>query len=72
MKRLIVTIIVAIMTISLTGCTFVKEYHRGRPHHEVIITRPMHPPVRHERRHRSYAGRHFEKRGRPGSRRMHD
>ncbi len=72
MKRLIVTIIVAIMTIPLTGCTFVREYHRSYPHREVIVTRPVHPPVRHERRHRSYAGPHFEKRPQPGPRRMHD
>ncbi|NQT00740.1 MAG: hypothetical protein HQ580_01810 [Planctomycetes bacterium] len=72
MKRLIVTIIVAILTISLSGCTFVREFRRGRPHHEVIVTRPVHPPVRYERRHRPYAQRQFERRHNPGPRRMHD
>ena len=68
MKRLIVTIIVAIMTISLSGCSFVREYHRGHPTHEVIVTRPVHPPVRHDRWHRPYARRHFERRHHPGPR----
>jgi hypothetical protein len=72
MKRLIVTIIVAIMTISLSGCTFVREYRRGRPHHEVIVTRPVHPPVIHRPRHRPYARQHVERRHPPEPGRWHD
>ncbi len=72
MKTLIVTIIAAILAISLSGCSFVREYHRGHPTHEVIVTRPVHPPVIYERSHRPYAGRHFERRQHPGSRRWHD
>lgn len=73
MKTLIVTIIAAILTISLTGCTFVREYRRGHPHHEVIVTSPRHRPVvRYERWHRPYARRHFERRHHHGSRRWHD
>ena len=77
MKTLIVTIIAAILTISLSGCSFVREYYRGRPHHEVIVTSPRHVPVRHvpvrhERSHRPYARRHVERRQYPGSRRWHD
>lgn len=72
MKTLIVTIIAAILTISVSGCSFVREYHRGRPHHEVIVTSPRRVPVRYERRHRPYARRQFETRQHPGPRRMHD
>jgi hypothetical protein len=69
MKTLIVTIIAAILTISLTGCTFVREFHHARrPHHEVIVTRPWRPPVRH---HRYPAPRHFPERHYPGPGRRH-
>ena len=72
MKTLIVTIIAAIMTISLTGCSFVKEYRRGHSEHEVIVTSPRHVPARHERSHYPYARRHVERRQHPGPRRWHD
>ena len=71
MKRLIVTIIVAILAISLTGCSFVREHYRGRASHEVIVTSPRRLPVRHERWPRPYARRHFERRDYPRFRRMH-
>ncbi len=71
MKRLIVTIIVTIMTISLSGCSFVREYYRGHAHHEVIVTAPRHLPVRHHRWYNPHTHRHFERRHHPGSRRMH-
>ena len=45
MKPLIVTIVIAILAISLTGCTFVREYHRGHASHEVIVTQPRHLPI---------------------------
>jgi hypothetical protein len=38
MKSLIITIIIAILATFITGCTFVKEYHRGYARHEVIAT----------------------------------
>jgi len=64
MKPLIVTIVIAILTMSLTGCTFVREYHRGHARHEVIVTRPRHLPIGpgHPQRpyaHRRMAGRHY-------------
>ncbi|MBN1805360.1 MAG: hypothetical protein JW837_08930 [Sedimentisphaerales bacterium] len=62
MKTLIVTIITAILTLSLTGCTFVREYHRGYAHDEVIVTRPWHPPVGYPR----HAPPHFPGRHHPG------
>ncbi len=71
MKRLIVTIIVAILAISLTGCSFVREHYRGRASNEVIVTSSRHLPVRNERGHRSYARRQFERRDHSGFRRMH-
>ena len=68
MKTLIVTIIAAILTISLTGCTFVREFHHDRrPPREVIVTRPWNPPVRHRAvRHREYVRRQFPERRHPG------
>ena len=77
MKRLIVTIIAVIMTISLSGCSFVREYHRGHSTREVIVTSPRHRPVRHvpvrhKPSHRPYSRRHVERRQHPGSRRWHD
>ncbi|MBW7992824.1 MAG: hypothetical protein FVQ84_22780 [Planctomycetes bacterium] len=73
MKRLIVTIIVAIMTISLSGCSFVREYYRGHSSHEVVVTAPpRHIPVRHHRVHSPYARRHYERRQHHGYRRWHD
>lgn len=73
MKTLIVTIIAAILAISLTGCTFVREYHRGHPTHEVIVTSPpRHLPPRHRPLPRPYAQRHFERRHHPGFWRWHD
>jgi hypothetical protein len=72
MKRLIVTIIVSIMTISLSGCSFVREYYRGHSAHEVIVTAPpRHLPPRPVHRPRPYAHRHFERRHHPGSWRRH-
>lgn len=69
MKTLIVTIIAAILAISLSGCTFVREYHRGYPSHEVIVTSPRHLPPRPAPRHRPYADRRFERQHRPEIRR---
>ncbi|MCP4259777.1 MAG: hypothetical protein GY774_20030 [Planctomycetes bacterium] len=72
MKRLIVTIIVVIMAISLSGCSFVREYHRGHHPQEVIVTAPpRHVPTRPVHRPRPYAHRQFERRHHPGSRRRH-
>ena len=72
MKRLIVTIIVAILTMSVSGCSFVKEYYRGHAHHEVIVTAPpRHLPPRPVHRSRPYARRHHERRHHPGFRRWH-
>ena len=70
MKTLIVTIIAAILAISISGCTFVREYHRGRPTHEVIVTSPPRPlPPRPGPR--PYANRNFERNRHPGFDRRH-
>jgi hypothetical protein len=71
MKPLIVTIILAILTISTTGCTFVREYHRGHARHEVIVTQPRHLPIGPGHPHRHYAWHHMERRPNPRFRRMH-
>jgi uncharacterized protein YceK len=71
MKRLIVTIIVAILAISLSGCSFVREHYRGHASHEVVVTSPRHLPVRHERWRHPYARHHMTRRDHPGFRRMH-
>ncbi|MFZ2148550.1 MAG: hypothetical protein WAV28_15150 [Sedimentisphaerales bacterium] len=61
MKPLIVTIILAILTISLAGCTFVREYHRGYARHEVIVTHPRYLPTRPVRPNHPYAYRDMER-----------
>jgi len=71
MKTLIVTIILVILTISTTGCTFVREYHRGHARHDVIVTHPRHLPIGPGRPHRPYARHHMERRPHPRFRRMH-
>jgi len=72
MKTLIVTIIAAILAISISGCTFVREYHRGHPHHEVIVTSPRPLPPRHRPWPRPYAHRHLSRHRHPRFRRWHD
>ncbi|MHC4433416.1 MAG: hypothetical protein ACYTBS_16375 [Planctomycetota bacterium] len=45
MKRLIVTIILAILAIAIAGCDFTYHevgYHHGHGHGAVIVTRPVH------------------------------
>ncbi len=64
MKSLIITIIIAILAMFITGCTFVKEYHRGYARHEVIVTRPRLP-------HRPYAHHRFERHDHHRFRPMH-
>ena len=64
MKRLIATIILAIIGIAIAGCDFTYQdvgYHHGHGHGAVIVTRP--PVYRHgpHGRHRPpghYPGRH--------------
>jgi len=70
MKPLIVTIILAILTISITGCTFVREYHRGHARNEVIVTHPRHLPIGPEHPHRPYVRHQMERRPNPRFRRM--
>ncbi|MHC4679613.1 MAG: LptM family lipoprotein [Planctomycetota bacterium] len=64
MKRLISTIALVILTISLAGCVVVEEHysHRHGPH-AVIVTRPRplpippHPPrFPHSHHHRGWHG----------------
>ncbi len=62
MKSLIITIIIAILAMFITGCTFVKEYHRGYARHEVIVTSPRHLPIRPRNPYRPYARQRFERR----------
>jgi len=44
MKRLIMTIIIAVLITSLAGCV---EYRHHHPHARqvVVVTKPNHPPV---------------------------
>jgi hypothetical protein len=66
MKRLIATILLAILAISLTGCTIVRHRHRGHGHgpHAVVITRPRHLPVPSPQP-RHPGGHHMPRRGHP-------
>ncbi len=64
MKRLISTIILAIIAIAITGCDFTYQdvgYHHGYGHGAVIVTRPRHGPYAHGHHGRGYGhypGRH--------------
>jgi hypothetical protein len=62
MKSLIITIIIAILAMFITGCTFVKEYHRGYARHEVIVTSPRHLPIGPGRPPRPSAHHRIERR----------
>ena len=71
MKSLIITIIIAILAMFITGCTFVREYHRGYARHEVIVTSPRHLPIGPSHPHRPYAHHRLEKRDHHRFRPMH-
>jgi hypothetical protein len=64
MRRLIATMILAIIGISIAGCDFnYHPGHHGHGHGAVIVTRPRHVPYPHgyPRGHRgggNYPGRH--------------
>ena len=50
MKRLIATIILAIIAITLAGCDFTYHhpgYRHGHGHGAVIVTQPRHAPYAH-------------------------
>lgn len=71
MRRLIATIILAIIGITIAGCDF--TYHHPGPHHgyghgAVIITRPQHAPYAHgyPRGYGRHGGGHYP--GRHGRR----
>ncbi|MBN2592182.1 MAG: hypothetical protein JXA81_01650 [Sedimentisphaerales bacterium] len=56
MKRLILTIILGILIISLTGCIGYRRHHPWHSRQVVIATSPKHPPLppappRHPDRH---------------------
>jgi len=64
MRRLIATIILAIIAIVGAGCDFTyydPGHHHGHGHGAVIITRPRHvpPPPRYPHGHRP--GRHWRR-----------
>lgn len=59
MKRLITTIVLAIMTILLAGCYVVEgHYHRWHGPDAVIITRPAYPHYPHGHHYRGWHGHH--------------
>ena len=69
MKRLIATIILAIIAITLAGCDFSyyhPGYHHGHGHGAVIITRPRHVPYAHGYPHGHHSRGHYP--GRHGRR----
>ncbi|MHC4557320.1 MAG: hypothetical protein ACYTFW_14375 [Planctomycetota bacterium] len=45
MKSLILTIIIVILAMPLTGCTVVTGHRHGHTHHGVVITHPRHRPI---------------------------
>ncbi len=61
MKSLIITIIIAILAIFITGCTFVREYHRGYARNEVIVTSPRHLLIGPGHPYRPYARHRIER-----------
>ena len=71
MKSLIITIIIAILAMFITGCTFVREYHRGYARHEVIVTSPRHLPIGPGHPNRPYAHHRLERRENHRFRPMH-
>jgi len=61
MKRLIATIILAIIGIALAGCDFTYHhpgYRHGHGHGAVIVTRPRHVPPPPRYPHGRGPGRH--------------
>jgi len=70
MKPLIVTIVLAILAISLTGCVEVRGYH-GHASRAVVVTQPRHLPIGPRHPHRPYARHHIESRDSHRFRRMH-
>lgn len=65
MKTLIITIIVAILAISVSGCTFVKEYHREHHRPVAVVTHPRRVPIGPGRHPRPNVRRHIERPGYP-------
>jgi hypothetical protein len=44
MRRLIITIIIAVLTTSLSGCVGYR-HHYPESHQVVVVTKPNHPPM---------------------------
>ena len=65
MKRLAFTIILLIVGICFTGCTVVREYHRGYVRPAVVVARPPHVVVRRVPVPHHPAPRHRESRHHP-------
>jgi len=70
MKPLIVTIVLAILAISLTGCVEVRGYH-GHASRAVVVTHPRHLPIGPRPPHHPYAHHHTARRYHPRFRGMH-
>ncbi len=71
MKPLIVTIVLAILTIYLTGCVEVRGYNHGHASRAVVVTHPRHLPIGPRYPHRPYAHQYMERRNHHRFRRMH-
>ncbi len=65
MKSLIVTIIVAILAMSLTGCVVVEEHRHRHARHTVVVTSPRHLPIGPGHPHHPDARRHMPERPHP-------
>jgi hypothetical protein len=65
MKTLIMTIIVAILAISVSGCTFVREYHREHHRPVAVVTHPQRVSVRPRGPRSPHPHRHYEWRHHP-------
>ncbi len=70
MKPLIVTIVLAILTISLTGCVEVRGYH-GHASRAVVVNHPRHLPIGSRPPHHPDAHYLIERRDYHRFRRMH-
>jgi len=71
MKPLIVTIILAILAIFITGCDVVEKHYHGHERRVVVVAPPRRMPVRPERRPHPDARRYGPRRPNPRFKRMH-
>lgn len=71
MKALIVTIILAVLAIFITGCDVVEKHYHGHDRRVVVVAPPRRMPLGPGRRPHSGARHRMEEHHRPRHRRMH-